>query len=209
MPDVTMTWPAILAFAGGMFVLAISPGPAFFAATARAITGGFGAGAGIMVGAFFGDVFYLILAIFGMAWVAAQMGDAFIWVKIGGGLFLVIMGLKLFFERPEASLLKAGRPTGFARSVLEGMLLTMSNPKVLVFYASFVPAFVDMSRVTVADAGIMVSISLLVGSTIDFGYVWLAAAARRFFQSVKARLWLNRVGGGVLAGVGIALASSR
>ncbi|MEO0497912.1 MAG: LysE family translocator [Pseudomonadota bacterium] len=207
--DVTMTWPAILAFAGGMFVIAISPGPCFFAATARAITSGFGAGASIMLGAFFGDVLYLILAIFGMAWVAEQMGDAFVWVKVAGGIFLVIMGVRLFFERPEKSLAKAGRSTGFARSLLEGALLTISNPKVLVFYASFVPAFVDMSGVTLADAAIMVAISFFVGSGIDFFYVWLAAAARKFFQSMRARRWLNRAGGTVLTGVGIALAAGR
>ncbi|MEN0087224.1 MAG: LysE family translocator [Pseudomonadota bacterium] len=207
--EVTMSAAAILAFAGGMFVLAISPGPCFFAATARAITGGFGAGASIMLGAFLGDVIYLVLAIFGMAWVADQMGDSFIWVKILGGVFLVIMGIRLFFERPETSLAKAGRPTSFARSLLEGALLTFSNPKVLVFYASFVPAFVDMSGVTLADAAIMVSISFVVGSGIDFFYVWLAAAARKFFQSMDARRWLNRAGGTVLTGVGVALATSR
>lgn len=207
--DVTMSAAAILAFAGGMFVIAISPGPCFFAATARAITSGFGAGASIMLGAFFGDVIYLLLAIFGMAWVAEQMGDAFVWVKIAGGVFLVIMGIRLFFEKPETSLAKAGRPSGFARSLVEGALLTISNPKVLVFYASFVPAFVDMSGVTVADAAIMVGISFVVGSGIDFFYVWLASAARRFFQSMKARLWLNRAGGTVLTGVGVALAASK
>ncbi|MEM1364637.1 MAG: LysE family translocator [Pseudomonadota bacterium] len=204
-----MSTAAILAFAGGMFVIAISPGPCFFAATARAITSGFGAGAAIMLGAFFGDVVYLMLAIFGMAWVAEQMGDAFVWVKIAGGVFLIITGIRLFLEKPENSLAKAGRPTSFARSLLEGALLTISNPKVLVFYASFVPAFVDMSGVTLADAAIMVGISFVVGSGIDFFYVWVAAVARRFFQSIKARKWLNRAGGSVLAGVGVALASSR
>ncbi|MEO0636035.1 MAG: LysE family translocator [Pseudomonadota bacterium] len=207
--DVTMTWPAILAFSGGMFILAISPGPAFFAATSRAITGGFMAGAGVMVGAFLGDVIWLVLAIFGMAWVAAQLGDAFIWVKIGGGIFLIIMGVRLFLERPEKSAMRLQKGAGFGRSIVEGALLTITNPKVVVFYASFVPAFVDMAGVTIADAAIMVGISFFIGSSIDFFYVWLAAAARRFFQSVRARMWLNRAGGTVLAGVGVALAASR
>ena len=207
--DVTMSLPAILAFAGGMFVLAISPGPAFFAATARALTGGFWSGAGIMVGAFLGDVVWLIAAIFGMAWVATQLGDAFIWVKIGGGLFLIWMGIKLFLERPERTMARAGKKTSLGRSILEGTLLTISNPKVVVFYASFVPAFVDLTKVTLADVGIMVGISFFVGSTIDFFYVWLAAAARRWFQSVKARKWLNRAGGSVLVAVGAALANSK
>jgi len=205
----SMGWGAILAFLGGMTMLALTPGPAFFASTARALVGGFWNGAGIMVGALFADLTYMVLAVLGMAWVATQMGDAFIWVKIIGGAFLVLMGLRLFFESPEKTAQKAAKQTSFSKAMFEGWVLTISNPKVLVFYASFVPAFVDMSQVTIADLGIMIFISLFPGSAIDFFYVWIAARAREFFKNPTARKRLNYIGGAVLMAVGVFLAVSK
>lgn len=191
-----------------MFVLAATPGPAFFAVTTRAMTGGTLAGMGMVVGVILGDLIYFSLALYGMAKIAETMGDTFIWIKLAGGAYLFWMGFKLWFQTPaEARETQSFSARGFLKGVVEGLIVNLANPKAIIFFAAIVPSFVDLANLTGFDTVILISIITIVGLLTDGFYVFLAAKARNFFSSQKAQIRLNRIGGATLATIGVAIAS--
>lgn len=202
-----MTITSALAFAFAMFVLAATPGPAFFAVTTRALTGGTVAGMGMVSGVILADLIYFSLALLGMAAVAETMGDTFIWIKIASGAYLVWMGFKLWSQAPstegEAQTTSA---RGYFKNTLEGLVVNLANPKAIIFFAAIVPSFVDLANLTGLDVAILMSIIVVVGIVTDGTYVLLAVRARRFLSSHKAQRRLNRIGGATLASVGVAVA---
>lgn len=203
-----MTLTTTLALALAVFVLGITPGPAVFAMVARALASGLWPAVAFNVGVIAGDLVLLSLAVLGLAAVAVTMGDLFIVVKIAGGMYLVWLGWKLWRAEPEvphaADVIVDGQ---FRRNALGGFLLTLGNPKAIVFYAAFLPTFVDLANVTARDWGMMAAVVAVVLFSTNLLYALLAARARHFFKSRRAVRNLNRTAGTMMVGAGIAVAT--
>lgn len=89
----------IFAFAGAMFLLAITPGPGVFATVSRALASGFSNAAFVVFGIILGDLIFLLSAIFGLSAIASIMGDFFILVKYLGGIYLLFLGYKILTSK--------------------------------------------------------------------------------------------------------------
>ena len=92
---------------------------------------------------------------------------------------------------------------------LQGFLISSSNPKVMLFYLAFLPGFVDLSKLTLGDVGIL---SVLTGAGIVMGTLFIAFFAARlrvFFHDRRSAQLLNRTAGVTLMGVGGYIASQR
>jgi len=201
---VTLTTTLALAFA--VFVLAVTPGPAVFAMVARAIASGLWPAVAFNVGVVAGDLVLLSLAVIGLAAVALAMGELFVVVKIAGGMYLVWLGWKLWRAEPEAPRAADVIVNGqFRRDALAGFLLTLGNPKAIVFYAAFLPTFVDLANVTAREWGMMVVVVTGVLFSTNLLYALLAARARNFVRSRRAVRNLNRTAGTMMIGAGIAV----
>ena len=93
----------ILSFIGlsiALFVFAAIPGPGVFATVSRSLASGFRPAVAVVSGIILGDIVYLLFAIFGLSFVAQALGEFFIYVKICGGIYLVWLGLKIWFSKP-------------------------------------------------------------------------------------------------------------
>jgi threonine/homoserine/homoserine lactone efflux protein len=202
-----MTLPALLALAGAVFVLGITPGPGVFAGVARALASGLGPALSFTAGMLVGDVLLLLLAVFGLAAVAQTMGELFVLVKIAGGAYLVWLGIKLWRMEPTPVGAAATTAPGFWRTSLGGLLLTLGNPKAILFYAAFLPSFIDVTRLDAADIALAVIVVCTVLFLVMLGYCSLAARARRLFQSRRAMRALNRGAGTLMIGAGVAVAT--
>ena len=203
-----MTFGAILGFALAMSILAIVPGPAFFVLINRAMSNGVVAGAGVLLGIILADLVYLNLALMGMSAISQAMGSFFVIIKIIGGLYIIWLGIKLWRQKPMASVEMGARvQQGFFKSFLEGLAVNLTNPKAIVFFAALLPTFVDVTSVTVMDGIILAGIVVLASIIIDGSYIMLAHRAARFFKSEKAQVRLNRIGGATLGAVGAAVIS--
>jgi threonine/homoserine/homoserine lactone efflux protein len=203
-----MTLQSTFAFALAMLALAASPGPGVFAATAQALAGGFRSAAGVIAGIVIGDLIFLMLAVFGMSALANALGGLFVVVKIAGGAYLIVMGIRLWTARPgppEPGAAIAGRSA--RRRVLGGLFITLSNPKVIVFYCGFLPTFMDLTRLTSADVTVAAGVVAAVLSGVLGLYAYGAARARRFFAGKSATRRFNRAAGTVLIGTGVVIAS--
>ncbi len=203
-----MTLQSTMAFALAMLALAASPGPGVFAAAAQALAGGFRSAAGVIAGIVIGDLIFLMLAVFGMSALANALGGLFVVVKIAGGTYLVYMGIRLWTARPDPPNPDAAvAPPGARRRFLGGLFITLSNPKVIVFYCGFLPTFMDLTRLTAVDIAIAAGVVAAVLSGVLGVYAYGAARAGRLFAGHRTTRRFNRTAGTVLIGTGVVIAT--
>src|ERR1700722_4916126 len=89
-----------------------------------------------------------------------------------------------------------------------GLLVLLSNPKVMVFFGAFIPQFMDMSRDHASQVVLLGITFMAIAAVTDGLYALLAGRARSFFSAQRTRL-LSRVSGGFMIGGGVWLALTR
>jgi threonine/homoserine/homoserine lactone efflux protein len=202
-----LTLYSAFGFAVAMLVLAASPGPGIFATTARAMASGFRPALAVIWGIVLGDIIFLLFAAFGLSMVARVLGNLFFIVKICGGAYLVWLGIKIWLQKPE---LVQHQQDSATRSnwgnFVSGLIITLSNPKVILFYCGFLPTFLDLSALTIIDLALVMVIITLVLSGVLITYAFLASRARKLFTNERAVTRLNRAAGGVMVTAGVAIA---
>jgi threonine/homoserine/homoserine lactone efflux protein len=203
----TLSAGALGLYALAMLALFATPGPVWVALTARALSGGFAQAAPLAVGVALGDLIWPAAAIFGLAWVLTVYGDLLAlmrWVAVG---VFVVMGWLLITRatappNPDSRLTRPGAWAGFTA----GLAVIIANPKAILFYMGVLPGFFDLSRLTALDVVAILALSCLIPMA---GNLIMAAAidrARRLLKSPAAIARVNRISGGLLIAVGLAIA---
>ncbi len=191
-----------------MIVFAAIPGPGVFATVARSLASGFRPAFAVVTGIVVGDIVYLTFAIFSLSIVAQSMGKFFLVVKICGGAYLVWLGLKLWIAKPSETdseqLYGKYSTLGNAAS---GLLVSLSNPKVILFYCGFLPTFIDLTDLKPVDTIWVFCVVIAALSSVLAAYAYLACHARQLFSSRTAMKNLNRSAGGIMMATGVAVAS--
>lgn len=203
-----MTLESTLAFGLAMLILAATPGPGVFASVAQALSGGFRSSIDVIAGIILGDLLFLMLAILGLSAVAKAFGQLFFIVKIIGGTYLIWLGYKMWTKPPVPlnSTVDAGTKNGWQRFT-GGLFITLSNPKVILFYCGFLPTFMDLAGLKVGDIVVAASVITVVLSGVMVIYAYSAAQARRLFTSRRASRNLNRGAATILIGTGAIIAT--
>lgn len=195
-------------FCAAVLLFLALPGPGTFALLTSTGKGGFRAGAGCTFGVMCGDQVLLWLAVAGVAALLASHPVAFKVVQYGGAAYLVWIGLNLIFAKEGSTRSPVHiEPRHYAR---QGFLITLLNPKAIVFYMAFFPLFINPTthHGLVTFAAMAVTIALI---TIAY-CLTLCAFAHAVSAKVKAhrRLsqWLQRVAGLCLVAFGIRLTTN-
>ena len=165
------------------------------------IVGGLSATLGVIVA----DQMLMWLAVAGVASLLAANPGVFGVVQYAGALYLAYLGARMILAKPGDAPVLNMRPRHFFR---QAMLITILNPKAIVFYMAFFPLFVDPARHRgLLTFGMMaVTIAVL---TFLYCVVVIAIthfAADRMRASPRTGVWLNRVAGTLLVGFGVKLA---
>src|SRR5688572_5733136 len=122
----------------------ISPGPDMLYTAARSLSQGTRAGIFSALGIFTGCLFHITAAVFGLSAIIAASVLLFSIIKYAGAAYLVWLGIR--------SLVKKTKPIDMIDTIasqpnkkifLQGMLTNVLNPKVAVFFLSFLPQFID------------------------------------------------------------------
>jgi len=195
----------IFALAGAMFILAITPGPGVFATIARALASGFSHATVLIAGIVLGDLIFLLLAIYGLAAVADFLGGFFAVVKYAGGLYLIWLGWRIWHSAGRAVQVTGVKEFSWRANFISGLVITLGNPKVILFYLGFLPTFVDLTALTHLDVLIAALVVSLVLAGVLLGYAYTAARARNAFTSGRAARRLNKAAGGVMMSTGVVL----
>lgn len=203
-----MSLESAISFLFIIFIFAITPGPGVFALIARSLTSGARPCISMALGMAISDVIYLILACFGLAVVAEQWSELFMVIRLIGAFYLLYLGWKMWNASTEASIQSKGDDVPFTavKGVMQGFLISASNPKVIFFYIAFLPTLLDLNSLTQFDIALASCLTL---SGLMLGFMLIAvcaSSARKFFTSQRAVKGLNRTSGGIMIGAGTYLA---
>jgi RhtB (resistance to homoserine/threonine) family protein len=197
---------------GPFFVLSILliliPGPDTAVVTKNALLGGRRGGLLTAAGVSTGLAIWTAAAALGIAALLRASAFAFLALKVAGALYLVWMGIQMLRTK-DFSAAPVGSPARGRRALRQGLLSDLGNPKIAVFFTSFLPQFVD------PHASAFVSLLVLGGIFAVLTFLWLAAYGwlvghgASVLRRPSVRRVLDRVTGVVLIGFGIRLAFER
>jgi threonine/homoserine/homoserine lactone efflux protein len=140
LPDASV----LLAYSFAAFVLFITPGPDMSLFLAKTVAGGRRAGIAAMTGASLGNVVHSVLAAFGLSALIAASPSLFLALKVVGALYLLWLAIDAV--RNGSSLNVRGeqpKPVALWPTLALGLTVNLTNPKVVLFYLTFLPQFVD------------------------------------------------------------------
>jgi threonine/homoserine/homoserine lactone efflux protein len=188
-------------------VFTLVPGPTVTLIVANSLTHGTRAGLANVAGTQAGlAVFVGVLAI-GLASVIETMGHWFDWIRFLGAAYLIYIGIRMW--RSSGKLDEPGQtPKPRGGFFLQGFLVMLSNPKVLIFFGAFIPQFVDPSGNYVAQVFVLGLIAMLTAAITDGAYAILTGRARGMFTQARVRL-VSKLSGVFLIGGGVWLALTR
>ncbi|MBS1177035.1 MAG: LysE family translocator [Proteobacteria bacterium] len=194
------------AFCAAILLFLALPGPGTFALIAATGKGGFRAGAAATAGLILGDQVLLWLAVAGVAALLAAHPAWFKAVQYLGAAYLGWIGLRLLLARGDG----AGSPVRILphHYLRQALLITLLNPKAIVFYMAFFPLFIDPA----SHRGVptFVAMALTIAVITALYCLVLCAFAQAVSQKVRTHkrlaLALQRVAGLFLVAFGLRLA---
>jgi threonine/homoserine/homoserine lactone efflux protein len=203
-----MDLTALIVFTAALIVAAASPGPGIIALVARVIGNGPRGAAAYSAGFVIGDLFWLTVAILGLAVIAQAFSQVFLIIKYAGAAYLIYLAYRMWTApaRPvemSADTARASR----GRLFLMGLAISLGNPKVMTFYVALLPSLIDVTGVGIVGFAALAAICVVVLTVVLGAYVLAAARARALFTSPRAMRLLNRTGGTMLAGAAVAVAA--
>ncbi len=198
-----MTPESAVTFFIAIFIFGITPGPGIFALLARALTRGAGPCLPLAFGMTLSDAVYLVLASYSLAAVAVNYADVFTAIRILGALYLFYLAWQMWRAPAGATgTVDYTDRAGATASLIQGIVISASNPKVILFYIAFLPTFMDMSALRGFD---IVAAVVLTITALMVGLMLVAVAAsraRRLITSARAMRGVNRTAAGIMAGAG-------
>lgn len=194
-----MTLATITTYALALFVVALIPGPGITALVARALGTSFGESLAMAVGISLGDIVFLTAVVLGLSVVAQTFGFVFVVIKYAGAAYLAWMAWKIWTSGIVRTDVVADRRANVWQALLSGLMVTLGNPKAMLFYLALVPTIVDITAIGLRDYLILVGVSLAVLLVVTIPYIALAAKARDLLRHPAAIRRLNRISATFLA----------
>ena len=193
------------AFVIAVVVFLAIPGPGNLAIITSTSKGGIIGGLAATLGVIAGDQVLMWLAVAGVATLLTSNPRVFSFVQYAGAIYLTWLGVRMVLSKPGDAPILNMEPRRFFR---QAMLITLLNPKAIVFYMAFFPLFVDPARhqgmVTFGTMALTIAcLTFLYCVTV---ILITHFAAERMRASPRMTAWLNRAAGTLLVGFGVKLA---
>jgi len=203
-----MSLQVYLAFVAACLALALLPGPVVTLLIANGLRHGTRAALINIAGVQTGLLIVIGVVAVGLTSLAATMGYWFDWLRLAGAAYLVWLGIKLIRFPVEGIGTDAPPPPPRGGFFLQGLLVLLSNPKLLIFFGAFLPQFMDMNRDHFSQATLLGVTFMVIAGLTDGIYALLAGRARKLFSARRTRL-VSRISGSFMIGGGIWLALTR
>ena len=196
------------AFVVAVVVFLLIPGPGNLALITSTSKGGVRGGLAATLGVILGDQVLMWLAVAGVAALLAAWPLAFGAVQWLGAAYLAWLGARMLLAKPGAAPVLNIRPRQYLQQAL---LITLLNPKAIVFYMAFFPLFVDPARhPTLATFGVMAA--TIAALTFAYGLA-VTLLTHHLAQRLRASPWVGRalekLAGVFLIGFGVKLVLSK
>lgn len=199
MPEST----SLLAFVVAALVVLVIPGPGVLYVVARSLGQGRRAGLVSVLGLSLGALFHVGAATAGLSAILLASASAFSIVKLLGAAYLIYLGIRALLSRQSKGGLTPATPTSMRRIFLDGVIVSVLNPKIAVFFMAFLPQFVGSSggspSLQILLLGLLyVALALLT----DGAYAMLAGSLRPWLSGRLGAL-PRYISGMVYIGLGV------
>jgi homoserine/homoserine lactone efflux protein len=196
-------------FVAATVILMLIPGPNVSLIVANSIAYGTRYGLLTVAGTSVAIVVQLALTALGLTATLGVLAGWFEWVRWLGVFYLLYLGIRQWCAAPVDLTRIRPQPRSVRAIALRGFLISLTNPKTLLFYGAFFPQFISLGRPLAPQVAVLCVSFLVIAVGIDSGWAALAGRARGLL-AVRGRL-RNRLSGGLLMGAaaGLALAHRR
>jgi threonine/homoserine/homoserine lactone efflux protein len=197
----------LFAFVIAATAIILLPGPSVLFTVARAVSWGRKIAVATVVGNNLGSLLTALLVAVGVGPLLQHSIFLYIAIQVAGGLYLIWLGIGAWRHRTAHAnqMLNAGDVApSLRRTIREGFMVGLLNPKSFVFFAAIFPQFVDRSRNVVTQMMVLALIFSLIAFISDSTWGILAGTARGWLASSPNRLVkLRTIGSSVMMGLGI------
>ncbi|WP_026330282.1 LysE family translocator [Caldimonas manganoxidans] len=193
-------------------LITVSPGPDNLMVLGMGISKGRRHGVAFGLGCALGCLSHTALAVVGVSAVIAASPMAFSVLKIVGGLYLIWLGVQALRSRGSAQVVRDGLgEASLRRLFFKGVFANAINPKVVLFFLSFLPQFVLPARGHVGWQMAQLGVVFTLQAAILFSLLGLFSGVigQWLHKAPRIGLWLDRVAGAVFVGLGLRLIVSR
>ncbi len=206
MPDSTL----LLGFIVASLIVLLIPGPGVLYVVARSAAQGYRAGLVSVLGLSVGALVHVVAASAGLSAILLTSAMAFGVVKLLGAGYLVYLGICTLFDRRKTADTDEPTPQSLRRLMADGVVISILNPKIAVFFLAYLPQFVDPVAGPVSQQILLLGL-IYVGLALvtDGGYAMLAGSVRHWFTGRIMRGPIPRyVTGSIYVGLGVNAALS-
>lgn len=196
-----------LAFAAAAAILIAIPGPTTLVVLGHTLSGGRAMGFVSLIGVAAGDVCAIGLSVLGFSAILSASAAAFEALKWVGAVYLVWLGIGLWRAPPGDFAAGPSVRVGVRAAILRSFTVTLLNPKGILFFAAFLPQFVEPAHLLLPQVVMLTLTFVALATAIQGAYVLALGAARRNIVSPATMRTLNRAGGTMLIGAGLLSAS--
>ncbi|RFS17606.1 LysE family translocator [Emticicia sp. C21] len=199
-----------LLFALAALMLNITPGNDMLFVITRSLCYGTKAGIFAALGIGVGCFVHIFASIVGLSLIIRQSEFLFNLIRYAGAAYLIYIGVKSFLEKPSTMLVNQAQANkdSSLKTLRQGAITNVLNPKVSLFFLAFLPQFVDNQAQNVTEQILVLGLWFNVSGTIVNVLIAL------LFSKIISRLskfqqfwrWQNKVSGAVLVGLGLHIA---
>ena len=201
---------SLLAFGIASLALLVIPGPAVLYIINRSVADGRNVALSAVAGLEIGNFMHVIAATVGLSAVIATSAAAFSAVKWIGAGYLIYIGIRTLATKPQA-VNQLNDPMSRRRAFTQGIVVNTFNPKVALFFLSFLPQFIDADRGSAALQSLVLGSTFVVlGCISDSLFAVLASALRGTLLRGKSLPFVQRyVAGSVFIALGAIASTTR
>ena len=199
-------------FLAAAILITLSPGPDNLMVLGVGISRGRMRGVAFGLGCALGCLSHTALAVLGVSALIAASPLAFSALKVGGGLYLVWLGIQALRSHGQVNVAASDAPPESLRRLFaKGLFANAINPKVVIFFLSFLPQFVHIEQGhAVLQTGLL-GVIFTVQACLIFGLLgyFSGTVGQWLNRHADAGVWLDRVAGTIFVGLGLRLIVSR
>ena len=190
----------------------LSPGPDMIYTAARSLSQGIKAGVFSALGIFVGCLFHITAAVFGLSKVIEESVLLFSIIKYAGAAYLIYLGIRSFLNKKKTKREIEALPILTSRKIFfQGMLTNILNPKVAIFFLSFLPQFINPQSIYLKEQIAFLGIWFDVQGTATLIVVACTVGAFKNILQKNTAIWnwQQKITGLILFGLGLKMFFSK
>lgn len=185
----------------------IIPGPNVLVIVSTSLVHGKSRGLQTVVGTSFAMTIQLVIAAFSTSWFVQLLSDGFYVLKWLGVAYLVYLGFKYIKDAIKPS--ESSRSLTASASFTRGFVVSLTNPKTIVFFSAFLPQFVSSTEDYLQQIGVLSATFLLIAITLDSAYAVLSSKLKSLVEEKNMSRYQNGLSGLLFLGASAWLAVTR